>query len=156
MFRVTNASGVVNHECDCLILSKAGYLTEIEIKRSYADFMADFKKDHSHDDGRINEFYFMVHESFYGKVLEKLIELKRVPSGIYTYDDECRIRLAISRDGVYEKLSEYYSVDWYRLDNVFYYLDGGCARKLFLEERFQLARLGAMRYKNMMKRLLDK
>lgn len=32
------------HECDMLVLSKSGYLTEIEIKRSWADFLADFKE----------------------------------------------------------------------------------------------------------------
>ena len=39
VFRVTGGSNVVNHECDCLIMTKSGYLTEIEIKRSYADFL---------------------------------------------------------------------------------------------------------------------
>ncbi len=60
VFRATNFSGVVNHECDCLIMTKAGYLTEIEIKRSYSDFLNDFKKDHVHDDDRIKEFYFPI------------------------------------------------------------------------------------------------
>ena len=34
----------IGHECDCLVLSKSGYLTEIEIKRSWQDFLNDFKK----------------------------------------------------------------------------------------------------------------
>lgn len=32
------------HECDILVCSNSGYLTEIEIKRSYVDFLNDFKK----------------------------------------------------------------------------------------------------------------
>ena len=44
VFRVTGGSNVVNHECDFLIMTRVGYLTEIEIKRSYADFLNDFKK----------------------------------------------------------------------------------------------------------------
>ena len=36
------------HECDVLVCTKIGYLTEIEIKRSYADFLNDFKKEHTH------------------------------------------------------------------------------------------------------------
>ena len=47
VFRVSDTSCVVNHECDCLIMSKSGYRTEIEIKRSYSDFLADFKKSTS-------------------------------------------------------------------------------------------------------------
>lgn len=34
----------IQHECDMLVCSKSGYLTEIEIKRSWTDFLADFKK----------------------------------------------------------------------------------------------------------------
>ena len=47
------------HECDMLVLSKSGYLTEIEIKRSWADFLADFKKRHTHEGrGIIKYFYY--------------------------------------------------------------------------------------------------
>lgn len=42
--------GFLNHEADLLILTKANYLVEIEIKRSWIDFMADFKKKHTHND----------------------------------------------------------------------------------------------------------
>ena len=50
-FNVNGLSASLNifHECDMLVLSKAGYLTEIEIKRSWSDFLADFKKTHSHE-----------------------------------------------------------------------------------------------------------
>lgn len=144
VFRVSDTSCVVNHECDCLIMSKSGYLTEIEIKRSYSDFLADFKKKHVHQDGHINKFYFLVHESFAEKAKNKLIELKHVPSGIYIYDDDAKIK--------YYKESS---------DIKFSYNDKECiqygnisAKKLFLEEQYQLARLGAMRYKNMTERLI--
>ena len=30
------------HEADMIIINKSGYMTEVEIKRSYADFLADF------------------------------------------------------------------------------------------------------------------
>jgi len=103
VFRVTNMSTIVNHECDCLIMSKSGYLTEIEIKRSYSDFMADFKKSHNHEDKSIKEFYFMVHESFYDKVLSTLIEKKHLPTGIYVYDDNCNIELMIGSSSLFQK-----------------------------------------------------
>ena len=52
---VTNVSwGMLLHEADLLILSKSGYLTEVEIKRSWSDFLADFKKTHTHDDPKIS------------------------------------------------------------------------------------------------------
>ena len=50
---VFNVQGIsrlmpIYHECDMLVCSKSGYLTEIEIKRSWSDFLADFKKKHNH------------------------------------------------------------------------------------------------------------
>lgn len=153
VFRVTDISGVVNHECDCLIMSKNGYLTEIEIKRSYTDFLADFKKNHSHEDCRVKEFYFMVHESFKDKVIEKLIEMKRVPSGVYVYDDDCNIKLAISYSDIVKSIfgKPYHLCS---LSECFLYCDRWSSRRLFLEEQYQLARLGAMRYRNMTERLI--
>ena len=43
---VPNVSwGMLDYEADLLIMNKTGYVTEIEIKRSWSDFLADFKKD---------------------------------------------------------------------------------------------------------------
>ena len=147
VFRVSDISGIVNHECDCLIMSKAGYLTEIEIKRSYADFLADFKKRHNHQDEHIKEFFFLVHESFAEKVYDKLIEIKHIPTAIFSYDDDAKISLFKGR---------------YLMHYDFGYNDADCVyydntlnpKKLFLEEQFQLARLGAMRYKTMTERII--
>lgn len=155
VFRATNFSGVVNHECDCLIMTKAGYLTEIEIKRSYSDFLNDFKKDHVHDDDRIKEFYFMVHDSFKDKVLDKLVEMKRIPDGIFVYDDECIIINWFNYQKIKERFGE--NVYWRcERGEILRYSKGCCARRLFLEEQFQLARLGAMRYKNMTEKIIRK
>ena len=53
---VPNVSwGLLNHEADMVIMTPSGYLTEIEIKRSWEDFKADFKKGHKHDDERIRD-----------------------------------------------------------------------------------------------------
>lgn len=153
VFRVTGGSNVVNHECDCLIMTKSGYLTEIEIKRSYSDFLNDFKKNHVHDDDRIKEFYFMVHESFKDKVIEKLIEMKRLPDGVFVYNDDCCITREIDRNNVRKLLGG--NVFWMEQHGELKSYSKGCyARKLFLEEQLQLARLGAMRYKNMTEKLI--
>lgn len=52
--------GFLNHEADLLVISQQGMLTEIEIKRTWADFMADFKKGHNHYDIRLSRLYFAV------------------------------------------------------------------------------------------------
>ena len=74
---VPNVSwGLLNHEADLLALSRSGYLTEIEIKRSWEDFKADFKKSHTHDSPFINRLYYAVPESIGEKVFNFLYEGK--------------------------------------------------------------------------------
>lgn len=53
----------LNHECDMLILSNAGYLTEIEIKVSKSDLKADLLKSHKHQSRQIKSLYFAYPES---------------------------------------------------------------------------------------------
>jgi len=64
--------GFLNHEADLLIVSKAGYLTEVEIKRTWADFKADFKKKHTHYDSKLSHFYYAVPEKIAQKVFDFL------------------------------------------------------------------------------------
>ena len=52
--------GFLNHEADLLVMSKARCLTEVEIKRTWSDFMADFKKKHTHYDPKLSHFYYAV------------------------------------------------------------------------------------------------
>ena len=45
---VPNVSwGLLNYEADVVSLTPSGYATEVEIKVSKADLLADFKKGHS-------------------------------------------------------------------------------------------------------------
>lgn len=128
----------IQHECDMLVLSKSGYLTEIEIKRSWTDFLADFKKRHNHEGrGLIKYFYYCVPEIIYGKVLNYICDNEIKCSGIITYDESllikingCRYRSQYPNDR-----KEYYTVTGLNM--------GG--RKLYLEEQLQVARYGAMR-----------
>lgn len=46
------------HECDLLIVSKAGYCTEVEIKITRADLRRDAKKAHGHRNPGIKYLYF--------------------------------------------------------------------------------------------------
>lgn len=52
--------GFLNHEADLLVLTNTKRLIEIEIKRTWSDFMADFKKNHTHDDPHLSRFYYAV------------------------------------------------------------------------------------------------
>ena len=54
--------GMDMHECDMLIMSKSGYLTEVEIKISASDLKRDQEKRHGHIDGRIKALYFAIPE----------------------------------------------------------------------------------------------
>jgi len=70
------------HECDMFIVSKAGVATEVEIKISRSDLLADFKKGHDHKDkaGRITYFYYAMPETLY----EKCKDLIPKEAGIFT------------------------------------------------------------------------
>lgn len=66
--------GFLNHEADLLIMNKTRHLIEIEIKRTWTDFMADFKKSHTHHDKKLSYFYYAVPESIGERVFNYLYE----------------------------------------------------------------------------------
>lgn len=121
--------GLLTHEADLLIMNKTGYLTEVEIKRSWADFLADFRKNHTHDDPKISWFYYAVPESIADKCSAKLAEID--PDGKW---------------GLISYFTDRLGECW---PNIVKY-PSNCtkhnpSKKLSLEEQFKLARLGAMR-----------
>ena len=123
--------GLLNYEADLVIITKSGYLTEIEIKRSWADFKADFKKGHEHDDPRVYNFYYCVPESISARVAEFLQE---------KYGAGRPSVLCVSEEG-----------------NIKHYCGGWPhrgGRKLFLEEQLPAARLGCMRVWNLKEKLI--
>lgn len=134
----------INHECDMLVLSKAGYLTEIEIKRSWSDFLADFKKDHSHESkGLIKFFYYCVPISIVDKVYDKLEDLGVKYTGVIAYDEDLKISMNGKRWTNHNGDYEYYFVQQHP------------HRKLFLEEQLQVARYGAMRAIGLKQKLIN-
>ncbi len=54
--------GMGLHECDLLIVTKANYAIEVEIKRSKADLKKDAEKAHAHQSNRIKELWFAIPE----------------------------------------------------------------------------------------------
>ena len=121
--------GLLNHEADLLIMNRTGYLTEIEIKRSWADFLADFRKSHTHDDSKVSWFYYAVPESIVERCKAKLMEIdpnKRW--GLISYFTD--------------RMGECWpNIVWYPSNSTKH----NPSKKLSLEEQYQLARLGAMR-----------
>ena len=122
---VPNVSfGLLNHEADLIVISKSGYLSEIEIKRSWSDFKADFKKPHSHQDERVHRFYFAVPASIEERVVGYIRSNKIALDGVIVYfEDKTHKIIPGSKMGVY--------------------FSGG--RKLFIEEMLTAARLGCLR-----------
>jgi len=127
---VPNVSyGLLGYEADLIIMSKTGYLTEIEIKRSWVDFMADFKKDHKHNDSKICYFYYCLPISLKDRVMSFW---QREYGGDTTNNHPAT--LFYLENGRIERGGGWPS-------------KGG--RKLFIEEQLQLVRLGCFRYWNL-------
>ena len=105
------------YECDLAILSKAGYLYEIEIKVSRSDLIRDKKKHKwNYDTNKIKKLWFAIPEK-----LEDVIELIPEKAGIL-----------IVKSSVY--VSE---IKKPQTDNL--------AQKMSERQQFTIARVGAMR-----------
>lgn len=138
VFNVFGTGGVLPiwHECDVLVCTNAGYLTEIEIKRSYADFLNDFKKEHNHQSRYIKNFYYCIPEKIKDKVIGFLDSFEnrddwRTKAGIIIFkeDDDW---IYIIREATQNK---------------------DCI-KITTEQKLYLARLGSMRVMNLKRKIL--
>ena len=84
----------LTHEADMLVVGKDRKLCEIEIKRTYADFCADFDKRHLHDSTDsigIERFYYAIPAGIHQKAVKVLEQERAVPSGIITYDEDLKM-----------------------------------------------------------------
>lgn len=57
--------GLGVHECDVLVVRPSGIAIEVEIKRSRADLLADFKKGHGHKSKKIGQLYYAIPSCLY-------------------------------------------------------------------------------------------
>jgi hypothetical protein len=114
--------GLLNHEADMLVLSGCGYAKEIEIKISKTDFIKDFHKKHTHKDRLVKSFYFAVPVA----MLDYVMERKPTYAGLLVVDETLPYWKAVKLIATAEINSD--------------------AKKFTEEERYQLARLGNMRY----------
>ena len=114
---VPNVSwGMWLHECDLLVITKAGYCYEVEIKISRADMRADHKKRHAHASDKIKCLYFA-----YPQSLGTCADLVPDRAGTITVEENLHCHAVRPA------------------------LPNHKALPLTIEERYQIARLGTMR-----------
>lgn len=121
------------HECDVFIVKKSGFAVEVEIKRTKADLLADFKKKHDHSDVRIREFFYALPSN----LLESCTEFIPEHAGIIS----CERSRWQTRNSVYAHIKRDAKV---RKD----------ARKLTQQEQFKVAKLGTMRIWSLKNKLI--
>lgn len=153
---VPNVSwGLLEYEADFVSLSKSGYLTEVEIKRSWEDFRKDFTKKHLHDDPRISYFYYCVPKSIAYRVLDTLYVVE--PANTL-----CKYKITGIKDNVPTNagLITYDNHDWHGNECDWIALDvmavagrRKCARKLTDAAQLKLAHLGCMRLWDLKKKI---
>lgn len=154
---VPNVSwGLLEYEADFVSLSKSGYLTEVEIKRSWEDFRKDFQKKHMHDDPRISYFYYCVPKSIAYRVMDALYVVEPCESKYRKY------KITGIKDGVPTNagLITYDNHDWQGnecewigIDFIAYAGRRKAARKLTDQEQLKLAHLGCMRLWDLKKKI---
>lgn len=148
----------LDHECDMLVVTPSGYLTEVEVKRTYDDFCAEFKKRHHHTSAvPMKDFLYCVPAGILEKVIKKLEEQKVIPSGILTYDENLEFRqygirsnedTPENRQRAEELRKEGRSILllFNGHGNAVRIVDPNLSNHpLFLEQQLEIARLGAMR-----------
>lgn len=120
--------GLLIHECDILVLTKSGFATEIEIKVSKADLKKDKDKKHGHISEMIKKLYFAVPEKFDVDLVKRCVPDR---AGIISVrsDGRCIVKKKCIINRVAKKFSD--------------------------EDRFQVARLGAMRIWGLKRKLIE-
>ena len=108
------------HECDLIVLTKAKYLYEIEIKVSKADLIKDKEKKHQHKSDKIRKLYFAI------------------PEGLQEHTEHIPERAGIIIVGLYSNGRK-----WCR--KIREAKVNPKAPKMTIEDCYKLARLGSLR-----------
>lgn len=129
------------HEADLLIMTPSGYLTEIEIKRSYQDLLADFEKTTNHYENKVEYMYYAVPKSIAEKSWEAIVKSfhgNKPKCGMLTYTDGGFIQVHVQAPSIsmLKKINKE-------------------SNKLYIEEQLKIARLGNMRYWTLADKVLE-
>ena len=141
--------GMLNHEADFVVITKSGYLTEIEIKRSFADLKADFKKDIFHRDERVYRFAYCLPLSIKEKALKLFEEQYGKVAELYGHDRNYNYTTKFYPYIIWYNERGHLSVEPKKLDT------RSGARKLFLEEIVTAGRLASLRYWDLANKVTD-
>jgi hypothetical protein len=102
------------HECDVLVITKSGYLYEVEIKVSGSDLKKDADKPHKHESKRIKNLYFAI--PYY---LEPLIEFVPKRAGVLSFNTKSHWKPKVIREAKSnieaKKVSDKELLELYRL-----------------------------------------
>lgn len=126
--------GLLPYEIDLAVIKPSGYMTEYEIKRSYSDLVADFKKAIYHNDERVRCFHYVLPVGIKDKALALFDEHKQDESykAVFRFRDPSCL--------FYDERAMFVGqTSW---DNLL----AGNHRKLYLEEQLTVARLVSIRY----------
>ncbi len=124
------------YECDLLVVSKAGYLTEIEIKITRADLRADKKKAHGHRCPGIKYLFFALPD-----YLEHCIDMVPERAGI----------ILVRPESVDYESNPFWAP---RCRQIRPAQRNKSAPKVSDEDRYKIARLGAMRIWRLKRKLI--
>ena len=137
---VPNVSwALLDYEADIVSLTKAGYATEIEIKVSKSDLLADLKKKHQHNSDLFKYLYYAVPQDLADCALEVIP--KR--AGLLTVKRNEKRWYGQFYDG------REFIVDMKRQPKV-----NACCKKWDERKMFELTRLGCMRIYALKKKLV--
>lgn len=154
---VPNVSwGLLNYEADFVSMSKSGYLTEVEIKRSWQDFKADFQKKHLHDDPRVSFFFYCIPKSIKEKVMDALYIYEKTDNKFRPYKISGIHEGVPSNSGLITFDNHDWDgnpCDWISIDFVTMAGRRRFARKLTDREQIKLAHLGCMRLWDLKKKI---
>jgi hypothetical protein len=101
--------GLLNHECDLLVLTPSGHAYEIEIKISKGDLISDKKKRHKHKSHMISKLFFAI-----PKKLEPYTEYVPANAGILIVDDKYST-VKIKREAKSNNKYKFTDVERYKL-----------------------------------------
>ena len=95
---------IINHECDLVVITKARYAYEVEIKISASDLRADFKKSHGHKSYLIKRLYYAI-------PIDMRAYVNLIP-------DYCGVIIVGSRDKIFDLRHELYGNKYCSLSTV--------------------------------------